>query len=61
MRGLELPLETGKGPDAQRGWTTKQKVLAAAGIAVLFGALVALVYTYRGHPLTTGAFRGASE
>lgn len=46
-------------PATPRGWSTKQKVLAVAGLAVLFAALVALVVTYRGHPMTTGAFRGA--
>jgi hypothetical protein len=48
-------------PATQSGWSKKQKILVAAGLAVLFAALVAVVVTYRGHPMTTGKFRGASE
>lgn len=42
-------------------WSGKKKAALAVGLALLFGALVALVINYRGHPVTTGDFRGASE
>lgn len=44
------------------GWSGRKKAAVALGLALLFGALVALVLHYRGHPaLTTGRFHGASE
>lgn len=59
---LEQPLSVqAPGGAARSGWTTKRKAAVVIGLAVLFGALVALVINYRGHPLTTEHFRGASE
>jgi hypothetical protein len=55
------PLSVQATSTAKPGWTTKQKVLAAAGLAALFVVLVAVVVSYRGHPMTTGEFRGARE
>lgn len=61
VAGRVQPLSVQAAPTAKSGWTTKQKVLAAGGLAVLFAVLVAVVVSYRGHPMTTGEFRGASE
>ncbi len=55
------PLSVQAAPSSNRGWSTKQKVLLGVGLAVLFGALVALVVSARGHTPTTTDFRGASE
>ncbi|KAL4419111.1 hypothetical protein ABPG77_004432 [Micractinium sp. CCAP 211/92] len=53
------PLSVQAAPSSNRAWSTKQKVLLGVGLAVLFGALVALVVSARGHTPTTTGFRGA--
>ncbi|KAI7835630.1 hypothetical protein COHA_010486 [Chlorella ohadii] len=49
----------GAAAPATRGWTTGKKVALVVTLALLFGGLVALVINYRGHPMTTGSWRGA--
>lgn len=53
------PLSVQAAPSPSSRWSTKQKVLLGVGLAVLFGALVALVVSARGHTPTTTEFRGA--
>lgn len=55
------PLSVQAAPSPSSRWSTKQKVLLGVGLAVLFGALVALVVSARGHTPTTTEFRGARE
>ncbi|KAL4448209.1 hypothetical protein ABPG75_005428 [Micractinium tetrahymenae] len=52
------PLSVQAAPSSSSGWSTKQYVLLGVGLAVLFGALVALVVSARGHTPTTTEFRG---
>ncbi len=40
---------------------TTQQVALVVTLALLFGGLVALVINYRGHPMTTGSWRGAGK
>ncbi|PRW45149.1 hypothetical protein C2E21_6203 [Chlorella sorokiniana] len=56
---LSVQSPAGGAAPATRGWSTGKKVALVVTLALLFGGLVALVINYRGHPVTTGSWRGA--